>query len=244
MDLNKKKLRQSLIILVTIISIYIVIIAPASQPQDQNGLLSETQIFSEIYSNKKWRGGGSGPGSKPQNSIAYMAMLRGFISNNSIKTIADLGCGDWMLMEKIKVPNDKIYNGFDLVDSVIDANTSKYSAENIKFVKIENINDFINVKADLLIVKDVLQHWPNSQVEMFLEKILPNFKYALITNDYLSFMPNLDIPLGGFRTLDLQSRPFSKITDNINLKFFMDYSSHGATKRVYLFENPEPFVFH
>lgn len=202
----------------------------------------EKEAFTDIYKRDLW-GGGSGPGSKPENALAYMTMLRGVLLNDSIKTIADLGCGDWVLMEKIKVPNDKIYTGFDLVESVIDKNISKHAAKNISFVKINDINDFVNVKADLLIVKDVLQHWPDEQIQFFLEKILPNFKYALITNDYAKDNSKLKIKHGGFRDLNLQAKPFNKATDDINFKIFMDYPAHGKIKRVYLFESKKPYIF-
>jgi hypothetical protein len=36
---------------------------------------------------------------------------------------------------------------------------------------------------DLLLIKDVLQHLSNHSVQEFLEKVLPRYRYALITND-------------------------------------------------------------
>ena len=243
MDSNKKKYWVLILALLSVLtSIYLYTSRITNAPRPAPAQLTEAQIFTNIYSSDMW-GGGSGFGSRPENATAYMSMLRGIFSSKAIKTIADLGCGDWQLMEKIKVPNGAIYKGFDLVESVIETNKAKHAAENIHFFKIENLNDFINVKADLLIVKDVIQHWSHEQVKFFLEKILPNFKYALITNCYIKGINAPDLKLGDFHPIDLQAAPFDEITRKMNIKFFMDYPSHGNIKRVYIFENAQPYVF-
>lgn len=246
MRINQKK-SQVFCFNISSFILLIVMFIHSAEAKDANikrdSQLTESQIFSNIYLYDIW-GGGSGGGSSPENALPYMSMLKGVFLNDSIKTIVDLGCGDWQLMEKIKVPRGKLYKGYDLVESVIEANKAKHAAENIHFFKIENINDFINVKADLLVVKDVIQHWPNEQVKFFLQKVLPNFKYALITNDYEKNFGIKDIESGGFRPIDLYDSHFEEISRKMNIRFFMDYPSHGIIKRVYIFENTEPFVFH
>lgn len=166
-----------------------------------------------------------------------MELLQVYFNDPKIKTVFDLGCGDWRLMSAINVPDDKIYEGFDLVKSVIKDNVRSYKKSNIRFHHIHELSDFKKEKGDLLVVKDVMQHWPNEEIRYFINNILPNFKYALLTNDYS--IPNFydinnDIIHGEWRLLDLEKEPFNLK----NIETILDYTAHGVLKRVYLYKNP------
>jgi len=176
-------------------------------------------------------------GSDPQSSGLYLQLLDIYINKFDVKTVFDLGCGDWRLMRAIAFPDEKIYKGFDLVNSVINNNTQHYQKSNVLFHHIHKLADFTKEKGDLLVVKDVIQHWPNEDIKYFIQNILPNFKYALITNDYDS--PNFNqrngqIVHGGFRNIDLEGEPFNLE----NIEVILDYNVHGLVKRVYLYTNP------
>ena len=121
--------------------------------------------FEQIYDQNKW-GYGSGKGSLPRHSRGYIGMLQGFMSDHSISTVVDLGCGDWQFSRLIDWSGVQ-YHGTDLVRSVIDRNIEQYSAPNIEFrVFSGNFDDLPD--ADLLLAKDVLQHWSNDSVKSFL----------------------------------------------------------------------------
>jgi hypothetical protein len=64
--------------------------------------------------------------------------------------------------------------------------------------------------ADLLIAKDVFQHWSDEAVLEFLP-VLARFKYALITNCVNPSGPTKNLPIvdGDFRYLDLRLPPFN-----------------------------------
>lgn len=165
--------------------------------------------FDAIYSVNRW-GIGSGAGSMPQVTAGYREFLQNFIAQHDIKTIADAGCGDWQfsrLMDFSKVQ----YTGYDVSSIVVEQNTKLYQKDNIKFILYDGNWEQIE-PADLLICKDVLQHLPNSYIHNFL-KILPKFKYAIITNDIDDLHPqnnNADLPVaGGFRPIDLRAEPFN-----------------------------------
>lgn len=196
---------------------------------------SEAQVFTEIYDKNLW-GGGSGQGSEPQNAEPYLQFLQKYLNVSHIHSIFDLGCGDWKLMSTLTIPDSKKYEGFDLVSSVINADISHYQKHNVNFHLINDIKDFQNQHGDLLIVKDVIQHWPNDEIQYFLKNILPNFKYAFITNGFHPLNINEDIKTGDFRWIDLQGAPF-----NVGKEFqvVLDYNAHGTTKRVYMYTNPE-----
>lgn len=59
------------------------------------------------------------------------------------------------------------YRGFDIVRPVIQQNRKLYAREGVDFdVSQEQFDE--RPDADLLIVKDVLQHWSNAAIESFL----------------------------------------------------------------------------
>ena len=195
---------------------------------------SEAQAFTEIYDKNIW-GGGSGAGSDPQQAQVYLHFLQKYLNDPAMQSILDLGCGDWRLMSTLTIPEYKVYTGFDLVQSVIAENIKKHKKKNVNFQLIHNIQDFQSQHGDLLVVKDVVQHWPNDQIQYLLKNILPNFKYALITNDFETSNCNKDIQFGDFKCIDLQAAPF-----NVGKEFqvVFDYPSAGIVKRVYLYTNP------
>jgi len=95
------------------------------------------------------------------------------------------------------------------------------------------------LKGDMLIVKDVLQHLSNQNIQYFVNNILPNYKYALITNDYSTTMNNnADIVKGQHRTLDLAAPPFNLT----NLQ--VEYKTLGSPKRVYIYTSANRFKSH
>lgn len=188
--------------------------------------------FSKIYEINEW--GGSGPGSDPDNVKPYLDILQNIFDDQKYISYVDLGSGDWRLMSTIKIPENKIYKGFDLVQKVIENSRKNYLKNNVNFYHIHQLKDLINEKADMLIIKDVMQHWGNKDIIYFLENILPNYKYALITNDYKKDALNEDIKSGHFRPIDIEKAPY-----NINsIELLKEYEAHGIIKRTYLYTNP------
>ena len=47
-----------------------------------------------------------------------------------------------------------------------------------------------------------MQHLPRAAVEYFFDKILPNFKYALVMNDYTSNPGKTDASYGGWHAIN------------------------------------------
>lgn len=163
--------------------------------------------FEEIYANNEWVSG-SGEGSLPINNLGYVVFIENFVKSNSIELVLDLGCGDWQFSKDIRWGSAKYY-GYDIVSSVISTNKALYSTENVIFTLYSG--DFLDLPpADLLIAKDVLQHWSNETILQFLP-ILSRYKYALLTNcvNPTGETINTNVIDGGFRYLDLRLPPFS-----------------------------------
>ena len=164
-------------------------------------------VFEEIYRINGW-GQGSGEGSLPANTRPYVRFLQKFLRGQQIRSVVDLGCGDWQFSHLIDW-DGIAYGGYDLVSSVIDANRRKYARDNVAFHLFDG--DFDRLPAgDLLIAKDVLQHWSIANINR-LRPALSRFRFSLITNCVNPDGPtaNQDIGDGAFRPLDLRRPPFA-----------------------------------
>jgi 2-polyprenyl-3-methyl-5-hydroxy-6-metoxy-1,4-benzoquinol methylase len=168
--------------------------------------MSNAEVFSKIYKEDLWHGG-SGAGSKLENIKEYVDILQKYIDKPEVKTVLDLGCGDWQFSKFLDLSSVS-YLGVDVVESVIESNSTSYSASNIKFIS-RDITTYEVPKADLIICKDVLQHLCNKDVVTILVKIITSSKFSLITNDFNpDNTENKDIDNGNYRCLDLTLSPF------------------------------------
>ena len=143
------------------------------------------QIFTNIYDKNIW-GNSSGKGSSIEYNKKYIEYLEKIIKEKNINSILDLGCGDWNFSKIINYDNIN-YLGIDCVDKVIKSNIENYKKNNINFIcdDIYNLDNFFKNEIDLVIIKDVLQHLSDEEIELFLNKLLEkNFKYLLITNAF------------------------------------------------------------
>lgn len=196
------------------------------------------EVFAKIYTDKVWGqdedgNGTSGSGSSMENTIVYRAFLENFLEKYNIKSVVDVGCGDWQFSKSIDWTGID-YLGYDVVQSVIENNEKQYSNSNIHFI-FENAITANLPSADLLICKDVLQHLSFEDVyRMILQ--FKKFKYCLITNDVNSnslTTYNTQIASGGYRELDLTQPPFS-ISGQKVLAYQSYSSGYTHTKLVLL----------
>lgn len=172
------------------------------------------EIFTEIYDKNVW--GGSGGGSSPENTVEYRKLLQKFLKDKNIKSVVDYGCGDWSFSHLIDW-SGIAYVGVDCVRSVIEANRIKHKGNNITFYDSVHVPPFV---ADLLILKDVLQHWSNNDIINFFGSIFRNpsliqtpFKYILITNT-IGTSEN-DITPGDCRGLSANSYPLKQFNPEV-----------------------------
>jgi Methyltransferase domain len=198
-------------------------------------------VFTQIYNEGKWgknaNGHGcSGSGSSLENTVTYRAYLQYFLKKYNIRSVIDVGCGDWTSSSAINWGSIR-YIGYDVVKSVIENNREQYGTPLISFVHDNGIKSNLP-KADLLICKEVLQHLPNSDIKQFLTQ-LNKFKYCLITNDVnpTTFTSNnRDAPYGHYRPIDLTAPPFSIKAIKV-LMYTIDYGNHQDVKQVLLIKN-------
>lgn len=118
------------------------------------------------------------------------------IDHPKINKIVELGFGDFQLSGRLRIPASKTYHGFDVAKVLLRPNeTNKF------FSIITGIHDF-NETGDLLLIKQVMQHWPNAEIKWFLDNIVPRFKYALLTNDPTT-RPRGDIRYGRYSPVNM-----------------------------------------
>jgi SAM-dependent methyltransferase len=172
--------------------------------------MTASKVFSNIYGKDKWNGG-SGPGSAPENTLQYREFLQGLIDINPSSQVVDVGCGDWQIGRLLDWSGVS-YVGVDVVRSVTDANTGKYENDHTKFVCLDALSERIPT-GDILLVKDVFQHWPNKAIVSFLDTYLPLFGTVVVTNDLSAkshpARVNSNIELGGWRPIDMSLAPFN-----------------------------------
>ena len=195
--------------------------------------------FSNIYDSHTWKGNSlSGPGSDADRTIAFRSLVERFLRNKNIQSVVDLGCGDWSYSRLIDWGGIK-YTGIDVVGSVIENNKLKYAKNNISFLCLDAAHQDIPA-ADLIIVKEVLQHLPNKDVQSILSKV-HSYSYAIFVNDISHHIrgnwrqlwrwrqicrTNTDIDPGGYRLLSLREPPFS-----INASHLLTYKNKYRGRR-------------
>lgn len=180
---------------------------------------STKAAMAQIYDLNLWGNNGadfySGEGSHaPALVNPYVAIVRSFLTSFSTPlVVCDLGCGDFNV-GKALVAYAKTYTAIDIVPDLIARNKEKFSAENLQFQCLDIAVDDLP-KGDCALVRQVLQHLSNVEVERIVRK-LENYPYVILTEHLPNedFIPNKDIISGqGIRLkkqsgIDLLQAPF------------------------------------
>jgi hypothetical protein len=144
--------------------------------------MSYKQIFSGIYDNFGFGSeeSRSGPGSTLEETKFLREKLKEIVKQYNIKSVVDIPCGDFNWMKEI-VFSFESYTGGDIVEQCIKTNNEEYGNKRIKFIDFDLLNDSIP-DADLLIVRDILGHFPLEDGKKIIDNILKsNCKYLLST---------------------------------------------------------------
>jgi len=161
--------------------------------------------FTAVYERADWTGG-SGPGSGEAETGIWRPFLQRYLADCDVRSVLDLGCGDWQSTRLIDW-SGTAYHGIDVVPAVIEADRARYAAPPWITFRCADITTCPLPAADLVIVKEVLQHWPNADIAAFRKRL--SWRRALIVNDYDPGLGNPDIAAGGYRPLDLAAPPFN-----------------------------------
>ena len=184
------------------------------------------ETFERIYELNAWEQG-SGKGSLPSTTGMYRRCVEQLIRNDEVRVVLDIGCGDWQFSRLIDWSNVR-YIGVDIVQSVVENNRLHFGGPNVTFIH-GNILCMPLPEADLVLVKDVLQHWSNQTIWKFLSRFA-SYSMVLITNStelaprWGGFArPDIDIADGQVRPLDLRLPPF-----NLPCEEVLVYDAHDS----------------
>jgi hypothetical protein len=171
------------------------------------------KVFTGIYEGAVWGDnqqfeyrGSSGPGSDVRYNIgAYVPFLKAFIRDRGVRSVVDLGCGDFRCGKFVYEDLDDVtYTGYDAYAKVVEHNRRTHDPAKYTFHHL----DFCNSKeaiqsADLCILKDVLQHWSTHEIYAMLDYLTTSgkFRYILICNCCDQRADDVDVPTGGWRPL-------------------------------------------
>ena len=169
--------------------------------------LSMVEKFNKIYEENWWGGYrsdekldfDSGHTSYLDYMIdAYVEALSSLVTDyRDITSVVDLGCGDFNVGKRIS-PLFENYTGVDIVETLVKRNNSLFASDAISFVCKDITKDDLP-RADMICIRQVLQHLSNADIANFLNKILGNYKYLVVTETMhrsWRFKPNKDIVTG------------------------------------------------
>jgi SAM-dependent methyltransferase len=141
------------------------------------------EIFTEIYEKNIWGGKPgtfySGTGSENPSTEIYIAKLVRLINDKQIQSVLDIGCGDFRIMDQVIAKTNISYLGIDVVAPLVNDLKSKFATDRVHFAVLNAVKDPLPA-ADLVTIRQVLQHLNNDQIQSVLSKV-SRFKYALIS---------------------------------------------------------------
>ena len=196
--------------------------------------------FRHIYLSNHWQNyfkldlqkSRSGPGSNLNYTSDMSRKLEKFFAEKNIKTILDIGCGDfiWMNLLLNKYYNYDKYLGLDIVDELIKNNNLKYSNDKISFKTFDLVKDEIPKGFDIILIRDVFIHLKNEQIVNFLN-LLKNLdiKFFGVTSTPSLKKNNELKAVGRYRDINIEIEPF-------NLKNFLhkiDEKNNNDTLNIY-----------
>lgn len=204
--------------------------------------------FRFIYENGVWGDNGdkhykgsSGDGSKIENAIHYVCFIRGWLLGSGTTSVVDAGCGDLRHFYPLYSNTEIDYTGYDIYPEVIKAHTLEPQYKNDLW-HFETKNCYMErdtmKSADVLILKDVLQHWTDEEVIDFMDwaTTCGKYKELLITNSPGDINNTLDTP-GRWRGLDENHTLLKKY--NLKKVFQYSYPTFNTTKCVLCWRSQE-----
>jgi hypothetical protein len=158
-------------------------------------------VMNQIYEMNLWGGKEldfySGAGSHDPKIIdPYLNVLIAFLESfNKSLVVCDLGCGDFNIGKHLTKYSKK-YIAIDIVENLINRNKNLFKEDNLEFHCLDIIKNKLPA-ADCIILRQVLQHLSNKDIEEVIKKITA-YKYIVLTEHIPlgNFAPNKDILSG------------------------------------------------
>lgn len=155
----------------------------------------------QVYKMKLWGADASqfysGDGSyHPEIVDPYVTVVESFlISFEKPLVVCDLGCGDFNVGKELVKSTEK-YIAVDIVADLITYNKDTFKEDNLEFQCLDISVDLLP-QGDCALIRQVLQHLSNAEVQRVLYKLVM-YKYVILTEHIpeVDFTPNEDIISG------------------------------------------------
>ena len=172
-------------------------------------------------------GTGSGDGSGVGYTSAYRAFLERFMGERGVRSVLDVGCGDWQFSSLVNW-GEREYVGTELVQPLVDRLRLEHGSALRRFQCVDLRRQMAD-RYDLAIVKDVAIHLPNADVIRLADNLSPCCD-VLYVYDHADGTAE-DIAVGQYRALDLRAEPF-KLHGDIVYRFPKIHNAHKVVLHV------------
>ncbi len=160
----------------------------------------------------------SGPGSSRKAALPATRLLRRTLRQRGVKSVLDLGCGDWNWMQTLNLPGvdrdlDIRYQGWDASPDLVQELADRYGLPGRIDFELRDITTAPLPEVDLIIARDVLFHLPLAQSVPLLDRIRTRCRLFLSTsflgeNENSDIREYLPIEGWGFYRINLNIAPF------------------------------------
>ena len=149
-----------------------------------------------------------GLGSTVEATGATRQWLADVCRRRGIRTMVDLGCGDWNWMRLVVAELGlDWYRGYDVVEELVEENRRRYGSATIVF-EAADVTAIAVPHADLVLSRDCLMHLCDARVRQAFRAIRASGDRYFVSTTHPCDR-NYDICDGGWRPINLTAAPFS-----------------------------------
>jgi SAM-dependent methyltransferase len=157
----------------------------------------------------------NGPGATLAQTEALRELLPVIFARYGVKTVLDVGCGDWNWMSHVDLDGID-YTGWDVEESMIAADSEQFVGRNNARFAVQSLLTAESIpKVDLILARHVLIHFPNDEIVKVLDKMRASGAKYLLTSHWPGGS-NEDYEPEGFawrgymeRALNMEAPPFN-----------------------------------
>lgn len=167
--------------------------------------------FDDIADNNVWgsQESVSGLGSELAMTAPVRKCLGNWIQKYNVKVFVDVPCGDANWQAHIPGLDRVKYKGYDIADKPLrNARTKNADQPSMSFGQMDMTSEVPPEKADIILVRDVIQHLPLGKGRQMLLNAKRSGARYLAVSTY-SDGNNTDIPAGAFYRDDVHAAPFN-----------------------------------
>lgn len=209
--------------------------------------LDSNEIFNNIYEQRLWGKEEnnnrlfSGEGSFDSDlTEKYIKAIKSLLVNFDNPSVLDLGCGDFEVGKHF-IPYVSNYIAADVSSMMIEQNKKRFADTDVNFVHLDGSKDQIP-KVDIILLRQVLQHLSNDDIENMLKNITLSGAKCLCVTEHLpideKFVSNIDKPTGvGIRLglgsgIDVEKYPFKLNVDSSKILIEIDTFAEGLNSKL------------